>query len=336
MSDWSPLLTTTKSRAENPSHDQRARNDEAGAALLAMSTQSFANMLDDRIGSRSEEPERYRQPAEHTRTEERTRAGSSDQHRPSQRSEGTKVKGQQGNTDQPQSAQDSKATTKAEHQDELKAEKTETEESTEPTSGKSDQAVQELNGVTGHQGSMQNTAPAGATGSAVVGPAGAIRLAEGWRTIQSMAQLAKTETAAEQNQQPAQIRSQVLQAMQQMEGLSDGKGVIKLQLDPAHLGKIEVTIQRKGQQLEVTFKVESAAAEQALRERSSELGQAILGKGTSWNNVNVTIELESDEESEDMPDTSDEQTQPQNDEDSAQNETSPESMEGEGQWMSAQ
>ena len=331
MSDWSPLLTTNNGRTENANRDQRARNDEAGAALLAMTSQSFAHVLDDRIGARDEATERYQKPSGRERTEEKPESESGRQ-RHSLRNEGTKVNGQHGNSDQAKPAQDNASTDKVEPAEDVKAETPEADESAEQDSKNVEKVLQGTSGVTGHQGSPQSSSTAGATGSATVGPAGAIRLAEGWRTIQSMAQQAKTEAAADQNQQPAQIRSQVLQAMQQIEGLSDGKGVIKLHLDPAHLGKIEITIQRKGQQLEVTFKVESAEAEQALRDRSSELGQSILGKGTSWNEVNVTIELDSDEEeSEEMADSGEEHTPPHDDEDSDQDEARPEPGEGEAQ-----
>jgi len=95
---------------------------------------------------------------------------------------------------------------------------------------------------------------------------------------------------------PARIAGQVLLALGRAEGLADGNGRVRLALDPAHLGKVEITVSRRDGQLDVTFRVESAEAEHALRSRAGELGQALLGRGGGWSEVSVTVVRESDED----------------------------------------
>jgi len=330
VSDWNPATILDAGRNDSAARDQKAKNEEASAAMLAMSSRSFANVLDDQIGARHDDAEKFESATRRHGTDNEPTTRRSDDSRDSSRVQRNGGDSKRGDAAGVHTPKDHPQTDKAEQSENPDSESVEADSESEETQKSSEQLMKELESATGHQNTAQGTSTGGSAGSAVVGPAGAIRLAEGWRSIQAMAQQAKAESNPSEQQQPAQIRSQVLQAIQQAEGLSDGKGVIKLQLDPAHLGKVEITIQRNGGQLDVTFKVESAEAEQALRERSSELGQTILGKGSSWNEVNVTIENESDEEDAELQDSTDEQDPEHEDEPSDQDEQEPEQDEGEG------
>jgi len=97
----------------------------------------------------------------------------------------------------------------------------------------------------------------------------------------------------------------VLQALSRAEGLGEGRGTVRLALDPAHLGKVEITLTRNDGRLDVTFRVESSEAEHALRSRAGELGQALLGKSSGWRDVNVTVTRENEENAADQEQTGD-------------------------------
>lgn len=138
-------------------------------------------------------------------------------------------------------------------------------------------------------GATKAVAPALAGGE---GSAAAARLLQGMRPVAlaSATPAEPTPPDPEPAPTPNRVSSQVLAALGKASGLGEGRGVVRLQLDPAHLGRVEVTVRNRGGQIEVNFRVESAAAEQALREHAHELGQAILAKGSGWTGVNVSVE----------------------------------------------
>ncbi len=134
--------------------------------------------------------------------------------------------------------------------------------------------------------------------SPVAGMAGgAIKLDATWRpvTIQAPEQVPEPEAdPAEQ----ARIRTQVLGSLRGAALGGTDTETIRLHLKPAHLGRVEIIMQRNGSSLDVVLKVESAAAEQALRESADDIGQMLMGKGASWSDVSVKIEAEAEEEEE--------------------------------------
>lgn len=141
---------------------------------------------------------------------------------------------------------------------------------------------------------FQAAAVGGGETTGVNGAPGAARLPAGLRPVALGAQAAAA--APEPPVPPARIAGQVLQALGRAEGLVDGRGTVRLALDPAHLGKVDVTVSRRDGRLEVTFRVESAEAESALRGRSGELGQALLGKAAGWSEVQVIVVREGAED----------------------------------------
>jgi len=131
---------------------------------------------------------------------------------------------------------------------------------------------------------------------------GAMRLEGAWRPIAVQnAQAAPAPAAPE----TGDVKGQMLNSLLRHPGLSEGKGDIRLHLNPAHLGKVDVSLTRVGERLEIHIRVESAAAEQALREGSHDLGQLLLGKSASWSEVAIHIESTESEEEEDNADGQD-------------------------------
>lgn len=294
MNDAASILSPTFSKP-NPTRDQRYGGDEAVASMLAAKSESFAHLLNDRLASARLSPDGQ---APSSRTTARTdepmdprngsdRAGRNRDGRVS----GSNVQDVGGAKQTIRAKQMTEGVEEPEAANE--ASESEPDQVQEPSEGNTDEPLDTFDPATGQiKAGVGAAARMGPTGTLLVSQGGAMRLGDGWRVIQGTAHQTGLEAEQPDAQQPAQIRAQVLQAISQAEGLSNGKGVIRLSLDPAHLGKVEVTIERRGGQLEVTFKVESAEAEQALRERAGELGQAILGKSSRWSDVNVTIERE--------------------------------------------
>jgi flagellar hook-length control protein FliK len=70
----------------------------------------------------------------------------------------------------------------------------------------------------------------------------------------------------------------------------DGPETLTLRLDPPHLGKVGVQIQRDGDRLIITFRAEAAEAEAALREGAKGLAEGILGQRPHWSNVEIRWE----------------------------------------------
>ncbi|MFO7653898.1 MAG: flagellar hook-length control protein FliK [Candidatus Krumholzibacteriia bacterium] len=81
------------------------------------------------------------------------------------------------------------------------------------------------------------------------------------------------------------IRAQVVDRLLTRE--IGGQDRVILRLDPAHLGKVQVDLQVRGDRLEVVFRADSAGAERALQEGADELVEALLHRGGRWTEVDV-------------------------------------------------
>lgn len=113
----------------------------------------------------------------------------------------------------------------------------------------------------------------------------------------------------------ASVKKQVFSKVSGSNLLLSGKGSLKLSLTPPQLGRVEALFQKNGTKLSITLKVESAAAAQALREGSAELSDIILNKSQEWEDVEITIEIEEEEDLQenDQSDSQDNQTEQDND-----------------------
>jgi len=94
----------------------------------------------------------------------------------------------------------------------------------------------------------------------------------------------------------ASVKKQVFSKVFGSNLLLSGKGSFKLSLTPPQLGRVEALFQKDGTKLSITLKVESAAAAQALKEGSAELGDIILNKSQEWEDVEINIEIDEEEE----------------------------------------
>ena len=114
----------------------------------------------------------------------------------------------------------------------------------------------------------------------------------------------------------ASVKKQVFSKVIGSNLLLSGKGSFKLSLTPPQLGRVEALFQKDGTKLSITLRVESAAAAQALKEGSAELGDIILNKSQEWEDVEINIEIDEEEEFQenDQSDFKDNQTE-QDDED---------------------
>jgi flagellar hook-length control protein FliK len=86
-------------------------------------------------------------------------------------------------------------------------------------------------------------------------------------------------------------------------GVLDGRGTLRLTLNPEHLGRVEITFVRDGRDLNLTFRAEAAGSAEALRSGAGELQTLLLGKGGEWDRVAVRVE--SDEKPDDSDDAAD-------------------------------
>lgn len=140
---------------------------------------------------------------------------------------------------------------------------------------------------------VQNVATPAA--AALTPGVGVVKLDGIWRAVGVQGQQAPEAAPAPD---PGQVKQQVINSLLKHMGLNNGKGDIRLHLEPAHLGKLDIQLTRVGERLEIHIRVESAMAESALREGADELGQLLLGRSTSWNEVKIHIlatEKEDDE-----------------------------------------
>lgn len=112
------------------------------------------------------------------------------------------------------------------------------------------------------------------------------------------------------------VKKQVFSKVLGSNLLLSGKGSFKLSLTPPQLGRVEALFQKDGTKLSITLKVESAAAAQALKDGSAELGNIILDKSQEWEDVEINIEIDGEEDSQenDQSDFQDNQSE-HNDED---------------------
>jgi flagellar hook-length control protein FliK len=76
-------------------------------------------------------------------------------------------------------------------------------------------------------------------------------------------------------------------------------GTMKLSLTPPHLGRVDITFEKQGDSLVVSFKVESTEAMDALRNSSSELSQIMLNKGGEWRDVTIRVDVDTEDGEED-------------------------------------
>ncbi len=95
--------------------------------------------------------------------------------------------------------------------------------------------------------------------------------------------------AASASAAPASVQRQVQIALGGQLRLHDGAQRLELRLDPPHLGRVEVLLVREGDHLQVTFRADSPAAQQALRQGADELAASLLGRGP-WQDVQVKVE----------------------------------------------
>jgi flagellar hook-length control protein FliK len=121
---------------------------------------------------------------------------------------------------------------------------------------------------------------------------GALPLGAGWRAALASLESAATQAEPKQETMNASVRNQVLDAIARGEGLSNGRGTLRLQLDPAHLGRIEVTFRRLGDVLEISLRAETPEVERILRDGAETLSQALLTRGGGWNQVQVNVSAE--------------------------------------------
>ncbi|MBA4378039.1 MAG: hypothetical protein C0395_05205 [Gemmatimonas sp.] len=98
---------------------------------------------------------------------------------------------------------------------------------------------------------------------------------------------------------PESVRRQVVARLAGELAGPGGKGSLRLQLTPPQLGKVDVSFERHGQELHLTFRVESAEAARALRDGAHELTAALLDKQAGWDRVKVDVEREEPEKHDD-------------------------------------
>jgi flagellar hook-length control protein FliK len=114
---------------------------------------------------------------------------------------------------------------------------------------------------------------------------------------------AATKTAAVPEPQPEstlqleqQVRAQVVDQLAGQLGGLGGKGSLKLILTPPELGRVEIRFTRDGDKLQLHFRVETAAAARALQDGSGHLQDMLLNRNGHWQQIDVTVERDEDEE----------------------------------------
>jgi len=114
---------------------------------------------------------------------------------------------------------------------------------------------------------------------------------------------------------PEKIQAQVMQQIAARDLPQSGTQKMTLQLNPGHLGKVEVQIIAQGDRLEVTFTATTTEAMQALRMGADDLTKTLVAQagtqlGTRWQQVDVKVaEVEASDQ---------EQTQDEDSEDTRQ------------------
>jgi flagellar hook-length control protein FliK len=93
---------------------------------------------------------------------------------------------------------------------------------------------------------------------------------------------APVPTASEESV-PAEVAAQSVGAT--------GHERVVLQLEPEHLGKVQIQLQANGARLEILVQAQTPEAERALKEGVQELMEAIVGRGEGrWQQVDVRFE----------------------------------------------
>ncbi len=89
----------------------------------------------------------------------------------------------------------------------------------------------------------------------------------------------------------ASIRAQLLAEIAAQSAGATGHERIVLQLEPDHLGKVQVQLQASGSRLEIVVQAQTPEAERALADGAHELVEAIVGRGEGrWQQVEVRFE----------------------------------------------
>jgi hypothetical protein len=89
----------------------------------------------------------------------------------------------------------------------------------------------------------------------------------------------------------ASVRAQLLAEIATQGAGATGHERIVLQLEPAHLGKVQVQLQANGSRLEIIVLAQNPEAEKALADGAQELVEAIVGRGEGrWQQVEVRFE----------------------------------------------
>jgi len=114
---------------------------------------------------------------------------------------------------------------------------------------------------------------------------------------------------------PEKIQAQVLQQIAARDLPQSGTQKMTLQLNPGHLGKVEVQIIAQGDRLEVTFNATTTEAMQALRMGADDLTKALVAQagaqlGTRWQQVDVKVaEVEASDQDQTQDEDSDDKRQ---------------------------
>jgi flagellar hook-length control protein FliK len=100
--------------------------------------------------------------------------------------------------------------------------------------------------------------------------------------------------AAGQGAVPKSVQAQLLQQVLQHD-LQTGTGSVRteqlsLQLDPPHLGRLDIHLKQEGQQLIVTVRAELPETEAIMREGSKDLIDGLLNRGRHWTDVSLRWE----------------------------------------------
>ncbi len=114
--------------------------------------------------------------------------------------------------------------------------------------------------------------------------------------------------------EPAHIRAQVVRQLAAENAAPGQARNLTLRLEPEHLGKVEVRITATDDGLEVVFRAETAAAQDALRDRSGELARALGAADARWQKVEIKVSEPAGSRSDpEEPDEDGSQDQPRRD-----------------------
>ena len=89
----------------------------------------------------------------------------------------------------------------------------------------------------------------------------------------------------------ASVRSQVIRQVAAQARPTGGTESVTLQLNPEHLGQVEIQFSGRDDQLQVVITASGQDAERALREGVRELADGIVERSGRWQQVEVRVEL---------------------------------------------